>query len=141
MLQYGRHRRGLPVNAEINITNLVDVAFVLLIIFMITAPILQGGIELQLPEAESRPLENSDALVVSVARDGSLFIDRTRVESIEEFEQVVPTLIGGDAKRPVSIKGDRGVEYGRIMEVMGVLMKLEITNVSMAVEPPRRNRS
>lgn len=140
MLHFGRHRRGLPVNAEINITNLVDVAFVLLIIFMITAPILQGGIELQLPEANATPLDATDALVVSVARDGEIFVGRTRVESLEEFEQIVPTLLGGDTKRPVSVKGDRGVEYGRVMQVFGVFMKLDITNVSLAVDPPPRQR-
>jgi biopolymer transport protein ExbD len=140
MLHFGRHRRGLPVNAEINITNLVDVAFVLLIIFMITAPILQGGIELQLPEANATPLDATDALVVSVARNGEIFVGRTRVESLEEFEQIVPTLLGGDTKRPVSVKGDRGVEYGRVMQVFGVFMKLDITNVSLAVDPPPRQR-
>jgi biopolymer transport protein ExbD len=140
MLHFGRHRRGLPINAEINITNLVDVAFVLLIIFMITAPILQGGIELQLPEADATPIDQTDALVVSVGRDGDIFVGKTRVESLEEFEQIVPTLMGGDTKRPVSVKGDRGVEYGRVMQVFGVFMKLGITNVSLAVEPPPRQR-
>jgi biopolymer transport protein ExbD len=140
MLHFGRHRRGLPVNAEINITNLVDVAFVLLIIFMITAPILQGGIELQLPEADATPLDQTDALVVSVGRDGEIFVGQTRVESLDEFEQIVPTLMGGDTKRPVSVKGDRGVNYGRVMQVFGVFMKLGITNVSLAVDPPPRER-
>ncbi|MGH7501425.1 MAG: ExbD/TolR family protein [Longimicrobiales bacterium] len=140
MLHYGRHRRGLPVNAEINMTNLIDVAFVLLIIFMITAPILQGGIELQLPEAAATPLDASDALVVSVARDGEIYVGKTKVESLEEFEQIVPTLLGDDTKRAVSVKGDRGVEYGRVMQVFGVFMKLDITNVSLAVDPPPRER-
>jgi biopolymer transport protein ExbD len=140
MLHFGRHRRGLPVNAEINITNLVDVAFVLLIIFMITAPILQGGIELQLPEANATPLDQTDALVVSVGREGEIFVGQTRVESLDEFEQIVPTLMGGDTKRPVSVKGDRGVNYGRVMQVFGVFMKLGITNVSLAVDPPPRER-
>jgi biopolymer transport protein ExbD len=140
MLHFGRHRRGLPINAEINITNLVDVAFVLLIIFRITAPILQGGIELQLPEADATPIDQTDALVVSVGREGDIFVGKTRVESLEEFEQIVPTLMGGDTKRPVSVKGDRGVEYGRVMQVFGVFMKLGITNVSLAVEPPPRQR-
>jgi biopolymer transport protein ExbD len=140
MLHFGRHRRGLPVNAEINITNLVDVAFVLLIIFMITAPILQGGIELQLPEADATPLDQTDALVVSVGREGEIFVGQTRVESLDEFEQIVPTLMGGDTKRPVSVKGDRGVNYGRVMQVFGVFMKLGITNVSLAVDPPPRER-
>ena len=67
-------RERMRVNAEINFTNLIDVAFVLLIIFMITAPIMQGGIELDLPDAESTPLTTSETVVVSVARDGAIVI-------------------------------------------------------------------
>src|SRR5207302_9244304 len=66
----------LPLNADINVTSLVDVAFVLLIIFMITAPIMQGGVDVRLPRAEARPLEPKQGLVVTVAQDGKIYIDR-----------------------------------------------------------------
>jgi biopolymer transport protein ExbD/biopolymer transport protein TolR len=139
MLHFGRRRRrGLPVNAEINLVNLVDVAFVLLIIFMITAPILQGGIEVQLPEADSKPLESSDAVTISVARDGSIFIDRTRVKSLEEFETVLPALLGNGQRRQVVLRGDRGVEFGRVAQVLGLMMRLDVADVGLSVEPIRR---
>ena len=67
-----RGRSDLPMNADVNITSLVDVAFVLLIIFMITAPMMQGGVDVQLPKAEARPLQSKDAMVVSVSRDGKI---------------------------------------------------------------------
>ena len=133
----GRRRRAMAVNAEISITNLVDVAFVLLIIFMITAPILQGGIEVQLPQAEARPIDTPDAVVVSVAEDGGLFIEKTRVTD-DEFEDVLRAHIGDAQDAIVTVKGDRAVDYGRMTTVLGYLNRMQV-NIALAVEPqPRR---
>jgi biopolymer transport protein TolR len=133
----GRRRRQMSVNAEISITNLVDVAFVLLIIFMITAPILQGGIEVRLPQAEARPIDTPDAVVVSVAEDGGLFIEKTRVTD-EEFEDVLRAHIGNAPEVMVTVKGDRTVDYGRMTTVLGYLNRMQV-NIALAVEPqPRR---
>ncbi|MBK9547844.1 MAG: biopolymer transporter ExbD [Gemmatimonadetes bacterium] len=66
----GRRRRRRTLNAEVNIINLVDVVLVLLIIFMVTAPMMQGGIEVRLPKAATTPIANRDALTVSITRDG-----------------------------------------------------------------------
>jgi biopolymer transport protein TolR len=137
MMRMGRRRRAvLPIAAEINITNLVDVAFVLLIIFMITAPILQGGIEVQLPEAQARPIESSESVVVSIAKDGSIFIEKAQV-TMKEFETVMRTYVGTDSKRPVTLKGDKGVPYGSVAEVVGILGSMGV-NLSLAVEPKPR---
>ncbi len=133
----GRRRRRLPVEAEIGITNLVDVAFVLLIIFMITAPILQGGIEVQLPEADATPLTESEAIVVSVADNGDVFVEKTRIASLDEFEIVLRTMITGE-KRAITLKGDRRVNYGRVMEVMGLIKRLGVEDVGLVVEPRPR---
>jgi biopolymer transport protein ExbD len=127
----------MAVNAEISITNLVDVAFVLLIIFMITAPILQGGIEVQLPQAEARPIATPDAVVVSVAEDGGLFIEKTRVTD-DEFEDVLRAHIGDAQDAIVTVQGDRAVDYGRMTTVLGYLNRMQV-NIALAVEPqPRR---
>ncbi|PYO68554.1 MAG: hypothetical protein DMD69_06285 [Gemmatimonadetes bacterium] len=66
----------LPLNADINVTSLVDVAFVLLIFFMITAPIMQGGVDVRLPRAEARPLEPKQGLIVTIDREGRIFIEQ-----------------------------------------------------------------
>ena len=105
MMTFRRKRRELPVNAEINLTNLIDVAFVLLIIFMITAPILQGGIELQLPEADARPLDTAEAVTVSIARDGTYYVEKAKVGSLRELEAVLKTYTGDDKDRPVTVSG------------------------------------
>jgi biopolymer transport protein ExbD/biopolymer transport protein TolR len=140
MLRFGgRRRRALPVNSEINITNLVDVAFVLLIIFMITAPILQGGIELQLPEGSASPIKSSDAVVVSVAKDGAIFIEKVKVASLEEFETVFKTYAGGGTERKVvQLKGDTNASFGRVIEVLGVMKDLDVADVDFVIEPRKR---
>lgn len=130
----GRRRRTLPVNAEINITNLVDVAFVLLIIFMITAPILQGGIEVNLPDADARPIETTEAVVVSIASDGSIYVEKGKASSMDEFEMMMRTYTGSENKRPVTVKADGVVPWDRLAEVLGVLARLEV-DLSLAVEP------
>jgi biopolymer transport protein ExbD len=127
------------MNAEINLTNLIDVAFVLLIIFMITAPILQGGIEIKLPEAEATPLNSSDAVIVSVSAAGDVFIGQTKTKFPDEFE----TMIGqytGDSKKLITLKADKRVEWGRVSEVMSVMNALKITDMQIALEPKPRTR-
>ncbi|HET9740800.1 MAG TPA: biopolymer transporter ExbD [Solirubrobacteraceae bacterium] len=131
----GRRRRRLPVNAEINLTNLIDVAFVLLIIFMITAPILQGGIEVALPQADAAPITTSDALVVSVARNGDVFVEKVKVASLDEFENVFRTYATGEKRKQVTLKGDRAVPFGAVVDVLGRMVRMDIADVGLAVEP------
>ncbi len=137
MLRLGKRRRRLPVNAEINLINLVDVAFVLLIIFMITAPILQGGIEVALPEADAAPITTTESLIVSIAGNGELFVEKVKVGSLEEFETVFRTYAGGGEgeRKQVTLKADRTVPYGRVAEILGLMKKLDVADVGLAVEP------
>ena len=88
----GRRRARGSFNADINVTSLVDVAFVLLIIFMITAPMMQGGVQVQLPRAEARPLEPQRGLVVSVDRRGRIFVDQAGF-SYEDFRATFRSLV------------------------------------------------
>jgi biopolymer transport protein ExbD len=107
------------MNADINVTSLVDVAFTLLVIFIITAPMLQGGVEVALPQADVRPVNASDdMLIVSVQKDGSVFFEETKV-TIEEFEagfgQLVQTAGG---TQTVFLRGDTDAPYGVILRVV-----------------------
>src|SRR5579862_9537589 len=86
-----RQRRGRPLNAEVNIINLVDVMLVLLIIFMVTAPILQGGIVVRLPKAASKPVQMTDALTVSVDARGNIAIGDQR-QTWQQFQATFPVL-------------------------------------------------
>ena len=76
----GRSRTDLPINADINVTSLVDVAFTLLVIFIITAPILQGGIEVSIPRADVQPLTSEESpFFITITREGVIFMEETEV--------------------------------------------------------------
>ena len=121
MMRRNRNRRDdLPLTADINVTSLVDVAFTLLVIFIITAPVLQGGIEVSVPEADVRPLTaQDDPTFVSVDRQGTVYLHETPFD-IQEFRTAFPQLMGaGDVER-VYIRTDSLAPAGRILQVMGV---------------------
>ena len=125
---------GLPVRAEINVTSLVDVAFTLLVIFMITAPILQGGVEVTIPRAPAAPLQVSEGIVISVDRDGQIFVEDDAVTR-EEFDATIGTLVDRSGAEMVYVKGDRDVPYGAVLWVIGTLKEAEIEAVSLVAEP------
>lgn len=130
---------GLDVRAEINVTSLVDVAFTLLIIFMITAPILQGGVEIEVPRAPAAPLQASEGIVITIDREGRLYLDDTAV-TMEEFDAAVVQVIRRRDPETVYVKGDANVSYGVVLRVIGKLKEAEIEAVSLIAEPEERQR-
>lgn len=130
---------GLDVQAEINVTSLVDVAFTLLIIFMITAPIIQGGIEIEVPRAPSAPLQASEGIVITIDREGRLYLDDTPV-TLEEFDAAVVQVIRRRDPETVYVKGDTNVSYGVVLRVIGKLKEAEIEAVSLIAEPEEQRR-
>src|SRR5687767_7072255 len=120
-----RRRRGddLPIRAEINVTSLVDVAFVLLIIFVITAPILTGGVEVNLPTGDVEPLDTDlEPFFVTVRRDGSVFFENTQV-TMQEFQEAFPQVAAAGTFERVYIRGDSLSSYGAIMRVLTTVAK------------------
>ena len=130
----GSAESGLPVKAEINVTSLVDVAFTLLVIFMITAPILQGGVEVAVPRAPSAPLQVSEGLVITVDREGQIFVEDDAF-SREEFSATIVQLVERKGGPTVYVKGDRDVPYGSVLWVIGKLKESDIDAVSLIAEP------
>lgn len=126
-------RRGPSVNADVNITPLVDVALVLLIIFMITAPIMQGGIDVQLPEAKATPLAAKDGVVVSVNRQGRIFVDDIPV-SLAEFRATVRRIMDQRNASSVYVRGDRGTPYGNVIRVIAALHEAGITSAGLVTQ-------
>ena len=115
-----RRLRGddLPIRAEINVTSLVDIAFVLLVIFVITAPILTGGVEVNLPTGDVRPLQSEDKpFFVTVRPDGTVFVEETAM-SMGDFQRSFPQLAAAGAFDKVFIRGDSLARYGSIMRVV-----------------------
>ena len=114
------HGRYEPVS-DINITPLVDVMLVLLIVFMVTAPMLAVGMRVDLPKATSAvPLEPKEPIVVTVTKQGNLFVGRDQV-SRDLVVQSVRAKLRNDRGRPIYLRGDRDVAYGEIVAVMDQL--------------------
>src|ERR1043166_3732244 len=102
----GGHRRKLVPTADINVTSLVDVAFVLLVIFIITAPMRPGGVPIERPKAEGQPLAATEGIIVTVDRQGRIFVDQTRV-SYEDFRASFRALVAKRGTSNVYLRADR----------------------------------
>jgi biopolymer transport protein ExbD/biopolymer transport protein TolR len=127
----------LPLEAEINVTSMVDVAFVLLIIFMITAPIMQGGVDVQLPRAEARPMTARQGMVVSVDREGRIYIDETRV-SMSDFRLTFTAMVRSRQPKAIYLRADRRVDYGDVVRVLAVIRASGVTDVGLVAEEEER---
>src|SRR5919204_3731247 len=131
-----RRRRGerTPLNAEINVVSLIDVMMLLMVIFMITAPIMQGGVDVALPRAEARPLEPKTGLVVTVNRQGEIFVDETRL-TYPEFRASFKALAARRASQGVYLRADQGVPYGTVVRVLAVMRAAGVGDVGLVAEP------
>ena len=121
--------------AEINVTSLVDVATMLLIMFMIIAPISMSGLEVRVPETESAPLPQSEAIMVTVDAEGKVFIDRAEVRP-EVLGDVLQQVRQSRGLARVYVRADESNTYGRVMQVMGQLRVAGFENVGLVTEPP-----
>lgn len=123
------------VLADINVTPLVDVMLVLLIIFMITAPMLHQGIEVVLPEADAGviPQIADDPLILSINRDGVIFLQDEPVNTSQLLERLTPQLASRQGQA-VYIKGDRELPYGKVIEVLDILQGGGITQINMVTD-------
>ena len=131
-----RHRRR-PVMAEINVTPMVDVMLVLLIIFMVSAPLLTAGVPLELPQTQAKTLEqeNKEPLTVSVNEKGQTYLQNTEIS----LEEVVPKLKAitdarGGADERIYVRGDRQVDYGTVMKVMGRISAAGYRRVALVTD-------
>lgn len=133
---HGRTRRGYRPMAEINVTPFVDVMLVLLIIFMVTAPLLTVGVPVDLPQTEAQNLNQpEEPLVISVNAGGEIFIQETPVETAT----LVPKLraiTGNNPEVRIFVRGDRQLAYGKIMEVMGLVSSAGYNKVALIAEIP-----
>jgi len=126
--------RDMGVSAEINVTSLVDVALTLLVIFIITAPMMQGGVEVSVPRAEAAPLDSPEGVIVSVDRSGDVFIGEAAVPW-SEFEARFPEAVRAAGAKSVYLRADEGVPYGRVMQVIGAMKAADVATVGLVVEP------
>ena len=122
--------------ATINVTPLVDVMLVLLVIFMVTAPILQQGVELELPKETIAPIEGEgEQLVVSIIKEGKVFIGEDSEIKVEDIGSKLSAILKTREDKRVFIKADTKVQYGSVMEVMANIRRAGITKVGLLTEP------
>lgn len=128
-------RNALVTLSDINITPLLDLAFVLLIIFMITTPLLDQGIALSLPQGGSSdvPLKPEQIRVVEVSAEGKYYLNQTEV-NLASLSSAMAGAFQADPNIVVYLRADKTVEYGRVMAVLDLLKKLGIPDVSMRTE-------
>ena len=131
-----RRRRGerMELNAEINVVSLIDVMMLLMVIFMITAPMMTGGVDVALPTAAARPLEPKSGLTVSVTRAGEIYVDETRM-SLGEFRGAFKALADRRGEGGVYLRADENVPYGTVVQVLAVMRTSGVGDVGLVAEP------
>jgi biopolymer transport protein TolR len=138
------HLRGdadeLGDMAEINVTPLVDVMLVLLIIFMVTAPMLQQGLEVALPQAEGKSFElaSNNPAKITLTSAGAVYVDGTAVCS-ENFEMTLGPMLRSKRVKRALLEADAGVPYGRVVEVLDVMNRAGVEQLGMITQPRERD--
>lgn len=128
--------------SQINVTPLVDVMLVLLIIFMVTAPILQQGVELELPQETISPIEGEgEQLVVSIDRNGDVFIGHGNPVDFRQLGNRLKYIISQRTDKRVFIRADRKISYDRVMAVMGAIRRAGIYKVGLITEPSENEKA
>jgi biopolymer transport protein TolR len=122
--------------SEINITPLVDVVLVLLVIFMLTAPILQSGIEVNLPKTHTVKVVRNEKVVITIDKAQNLYVGNDAV-NINALGSIVQQKLNGSADTPVYLRADQGVPFSVVAEVMDVLEQAKVTNLSIVTQPLR----
>jgi biopolymer transport protein TolR len=136
----GRHsgRRGRRrVMAEINVTPFVDVMLVLLIVFMVTAPLLTVGVPVDLPKTRAQALgQDREPLSVTIRSNGGIFLQNTPVPEDDLVPRLTAIAANGYDQR-IFVRGDKSVDYGRVMEVMGLLSAAGFTHIGLVTDVPK----
>lgn len=127
-------RRHLELNSEINVVNLIDVMLLLLVVFMITAPMMTGGVDIRLPRAEARPLESKSGLTVTINRAGQILVDETPM-TFAEFQAAFRTMAAQRGRQGLYLRADAGVEYGVVVRVLAVMRTADVGTVGLVTEP------
>ena len=137
-----RSKRGKRLVAEMNVVPYIDVTMVLLIIFMVTAPLVTQGVKVDLPQAESEPVPPTEGepVIVTIDAAGEMYVDLgENPDSPVDAETLVHRLEGVKKYKPKTtflVKGDQGVPYGRVMDAMALMQSAGIKDVGLLTDPP-----
>jgi len=126
---------GYRPMAEINVTPMVDVMLVLLIIFMVAAPLLTQGVPIDLPDSKAKAISDEDnkPLEVSISKDGRIFVGETEVDE-ERIVTILTSMTEDNPDRRIYIRGDKGIDYGKVMSVLGTINGAGFNKVALISE-------
>ena len=138
-MEFGNRDNGdRGTMSQINVTPLVDVMMVLLVIFMVTAPMMQQGVQVNLPKADTKSLApKEDTVVVSVEKSGRTFINSSEIQG-DELKDKLNSMLAGREKREVFLKADSSVPYGEVVKVMAQIKGAGVERLGMVTESPQR---
>ena len=123
--------------SEINVTSLVDVTMVLLIVFMITAPLLRSGMKVELPQTQAREIDPNESIVLSITAKGDIFWQKERI-TLQVLRERLVKRKASDRLQPILLQGDKEVQYGNVIEVMDLLKELQIEQLGLVLKPRQR---
>src|SRR5579863_618550 len=133
----GRSSSRYRPMADINVTPLVDVMLVLLVVFMVTAPLLTVGVPVDLPQTEAPPInEPKEPTVITVNKDGQLFIQESEIP-IDQLVAKLQAITGSNPDAVLYVRGDKDINYGRVLEVMSLISNAGFRKVSLVAEAPK----
>ncbi len=133
---FGGSEYDAPPMNEINVTPFVDVMLVLLIVFMVAAPLMTVGVPVNLPQSQSKPLiDQIPPISVSLDAGGKIFLDKTEIKSADLINDL-KTQTQGDTNRRIHVRGDKTLPYGQIMDVMGLINQAGFAKVALVSELP-----
>ena len=129
-----KRSRGKPINQEMNLTNMIDVMFAILIVFLISAPLMSQGIKVELPKAEAPTMEQEKLLKVSINKQNEIYIADMKVE-LNDFNNIFKSL--WDGNMPVVINADEAVNYGKVMKVVSLVQQAGVTKLGFLTLPEK----
>ncbi|MGI9274505.1 MAG: protein TolR [Endozoicomonas sp.] len=137
-----RSRIGRKPMSEINMVPFIDIMMVLLVAFMVSAPMLTQGVKVELPKTSSKPLplpEDAEAVIVSIKANGEYFVDlgstREKAQNLDAIQEMVSKIVSASPRTRVLIKGDRSVNYGSVVELMAGLQGAGVNDVGLITDP------
>ena len=123
--------------SEINVTSLVDVTLVLLIVFMITAPLLKSGMKVDLPQTIAKEIDPNESIVLTIDKSGKLFWQKEEI-TVAVLRERLQKRQASNRLQPILLQGDKEVYYGYVIEVMDVIKELGIGNMGLVLKPRQR---
>ena len=128
------------VLAHINVTPFVDVMLVLLIIFMVTAPMMEKGVDVALPEVENAPnlAAAKEPLIITVTRKGGIMVGNNSVETADKLTPVLQQVLGEREEKTVYLEADKNVPYGKVVQVMAAIKRAGVAKLGMVAQEPEQ---